>query len=410
MIESEECTFDEEQEPHDYDENGFCETCGHIRSSTCDHVNIYEEYIWDDNAVITPVDDKFHSITGTGVKEVWCDDCGVMIRSEQYEADGEEFSHYYEDGYCIDCGYAKQSSDERICGSSRYDTAIEVADKIKAETGEKFANIIVADGGNYPDALSGGYLAWVKDAPILLVRSRPTEENQIASYIRDNLEDGGTVYLLGGTGAVSASFEDKLKQSGIFPVRLGGINRYETNLKILKEAGVDGEDLLVCTGNGYADSLSASAARMPILLVGSTLTDDQKNYIRGLDTEQFYLIGGEGAVKPKIKTDLINLGYSEDSIERIAGSTRYETSTKVAETFFPKAETVVLAYAKNFPDGLSGGPLAMLYDAPIILADSNNKNIQAAKQYVEEVEAFRSITLGGTSLISDAAVKTIMGR
>ena len=93
--------------------------------------------------------------------------------------------------------------------------------------------------------------------------------------------------------------------------------------------------------------------------------------------------------------------------ERLWGATRYETSTAVAKKFFPKAKTVMLAYAQNFPDGLSGGPLAMKKNAPIILTDS--KTTGAAKTYVRSAGVVSSITLGGTSLISDNAVKAIMG-
>ena len=296
---------------------------------------------------------------------------------------------------------------ERIFGALRYDTAIEAAEKLKGnDPNAKFDNIIVAYGRNFPDALSGGYLAKVKDAPILLVE--PSEENMIADYIGKNIAEGGSVYILGGTGVVSQSFENKIKAKGIDTERLGGQDRYETNLEILEEAGVTDEDILVCTGTGYADSLSASAAGRPILLVGESLTEVQKEFIRGLSTDQFYLIGGTGAVKPAIETGIRGLGYSSGQINRLWGSDRYETSKEVANKFFPKTKTVVLAFAQNFPDGLSGGPLAMKYRAPIVLTDSNK--IAAAQAYVKSSGAEKSITLGGPALISDIAVKAIMGR
>jgi len=292
---------------------------------------------------------------------------------------------------------------KRIYGTSRYDTAIKAADEYKAATGSKFENVVVAYGKNFPDALSGGYLAKKKNAPILLVE--PKQEDRIADYISENIASGGTVYILGGEGAVSKSFENKVEDKGITPVRLGGATRYETNLEILKEAGVTNQDVLVCTGTGYADSLSASAVGKPILLVGKTLTDEQKTYIESLNSDQYYLIGGEGAVNTTIENELNDLGYN---VDRIFGASRYETSTEVAKKFFPSAKTVVLAYAKNFPDGLSGGPLAMKKNAPIILTDSNKT--EAAAEYVKETGAVSSITLGGSSLISDIAVTAIMGR
>ena len=299
----------------------------------------------------------------------------------------------------------QQQNDERLYGKARYDTAIKAADEYKASPNGKFENVIVAYGQNFPDALAGGYLAKVKNAPILLVE--PSEEGRIADYISKNIASGGTVYILGGTGVVSSAFEKKVKDKGIKAERLGGQSRFDTNLAILDEAGVRDEDILVCTGYGYADSLSASAVGKPILLVDNTLSDAQKKYIKGLSTKQFYLIGGEGVVSKKIQSDLkkLNSGYR---VERLWGQSRYETSTAVAKKFFPKAKTVVLAYAQNFPDGLSGGPLAMKKSAPIVLTDSNK--FDAAKKYVKESGATKNITLGGPALISDAAVEAIMGR
>ena len=73
---------------------------------------------------------------------------------------------------------------------------------------------------------------------------------------------------------------------------------------------------------------------------------------------------------------------------------------------FPYAKTAVLAYAQNFPDGRSGGCLACSMDAPLILTISNvMKDVAAA--YVQEMGINGGAVLGGTSLISDAAVNDI---
>ena len=298
---------------------------------------------------------------------------------------------------------ALKAEDIRIFGRTRYDTTIEVAKKYRSNSGTKFKNVIVASGKNFPDALSGGYLAKVKNAPLLLVE--PSVENKIAEYISNNIESGGKVYILGGTKSVSAAFQNKVDAMGIKPIRLGGVDRYETNLKILKEARAGSEDILICSGTGYADSLSASAVGKPILLVGDTLTESQKKYIGGLSTKQGYIIGGTVSVKSAVETSIKNLGFKT---ERLWGRTRYETSTEVAKKFFAKTKTVMLVYAMNFPDGLSDGPLAVQENAPIVLTASNNTD--AARAYVKSAGAFRSITLGGPTLISYEAVEKIMGR
>ena len=294
-----------------------------------------------------------------------------------------------------------KTEDIRIYGSDRYDTCIKVADYYKSKTGSKFNNVIVTNGQGFADALSGGYLAKVKNAPILLVDT--SKESMIFNYISKNIVSGGTVYLLGGTGVVRTAFENKIKAKGISTKRLGGSTRYDTNLAILKEAGVKNEEIMVCSGTGFADSLSASAAGKPILLVDDVLTENQKSFIKGLSKKKAYLIGGNAAVIPAVESGLKAQGFTT---KRLWGQTRYETSTAVAKEFFGKADTVVLAFAGNFPDGLSGGPLAMLENAPVILTASDNT--AAAREYVTGAGAVRSITLGGPTYISDAAVKRIM--
>ncbi|MCF0140848.1 MAG: cell wall-binding repeat-containing protein, partial [Mogibacterium sp.] len=102
----------------------------------------------------------------------------------------------------------------RYPGSNRYATSQLVANALKTSLGvSKFEAIIVADGNNYPDALSGGFLAKKKSAPILTV-SKAYEKN-VQIYIENKLADNGTVYILGGAGVVSGDFENALKDSAV---------------------------------------------------------------------------------------------------------------------------------------------------------------------------------------------------
>ena len=145
----------------------------------------------------------------------------------------------------------------RIYGSNRYKTGFAVADALKAQLGmEKFDNIVVASGLGFADALTGSYLAAVKQAPILLFHQSIL--NQVTDYIAANLSDNGTVYLLGGEVAIPKDMEAALQGQNV--VRLAGSNRYKTNLAILAEAGPSDEEVLICNGTSFADSLSASAA------------------------------------------------------------------------------------------------------------------------------------------------------
>ena len=290
----------------------------------------------------------------------------------------------------------------RLYGSNRYTTSFMTASMLREELKvEKFANVIVSSGKNFADALAGSYLAAKKDAPILMVDNNTMKF--VCEYIGSYLRDGGNVYILGGTSAVSGSFESMVTKYGNFNVkRLAGNNRYDTNLEILKEASVTTEDVLVCTGTNFADSLSASAAGRPLLLVGNSLNADQLAFLQGLNGNKLYIIGGTGAVNESVEATLRKYG----NVKRIAGNSRYDTSVEVAKTFFTNPTRAVVAYGKNFPDGLSGGPLAYAIDAPLLLTE--NKAIPTTNAYTVSQGITSGYVLGGSGLISNGAAKNAL--
>ena len=229
-----------------------------------------------------------------------------------------------------------------------------------------------------------------------------TNSTNIA-YIKANLAEGGTVYILGGKNAVPELYENELK--GFKVVRLGGANRFETNLLILEEAGVaEGSEILVCTSTNFADSLSASATAKPILLVFNEygkLYGKQPEFLAGLKNCTFTVIGGESAVSAKLFDAIKAYG----KVERLAGANRFETSVLVAQKYFKAPETAVLAYAWNYPDGLCGGSLAFSLKAPLIL--TMTKYEAKAVEYAKNAGIEIGLVLGGDTLISDDAVRAI---
>lgn len=294
----------------------------------------------------------------------------------------------------------------RISGEGRCETAIEVANTMLEILGaDKFDTIIIANGNNFADALAGSYLAVQKNAPILLYRANAVELN--LSYIQENLSEDGIVYLLGGTTAVPADVEDGLEEAGIEVKRLAGPNRFDTNLEILREAGIGaGEEILIATGYNFADSLSASATGRPILMVNNTtgkLTDSQIEFLDSLSGCTFTIIGGTSAVSDSLENALSRYG----DVNRLAGSSREATSVLVARTFFNDPERIVMAYSRNFPDGLCGGPLAYLLGSPLILVNAGQES--AAYDYVEDNLIYYATILGGTDVLSDETVQTVFG-
>ena len=289
----------------------------------------------------------------------------------------------------------------RLYGQGRYDTAYAVADALKEALGvEKFEAVVVATGKNFADALAGSYLAVEKNAPILLTNGNDDNVAKLHEYIAANVEAGGKVYILGGDGAVPTSVD---AIDGYEVERLFGDSRYDTNLAILNEAGVTGDSIIVATGKTFADSLSASAAKLPILLVkpDAGLNDDQKAVLDGM--KNIYIVGGEGAVSAEYEAELKAFG----EVTRVFGESRYDTSVEVAKTFCKDVDFAVVASGKNFPDGLCGGPLAAALNAPLVLTKDGGADAAAA--YIAENGIASGFVLGGDGALTNETVVEVFG-
>lgn len=363
LYESDKFTYDEQKHTH----TQLCGRCNKVITERCKL----------DKGVV--VEEATESKPGT--KKFTCQVCGNSFL-EKYELETERPT---------DVG--------RAFGENRFETAFAIADKMKENLGvEKFSTIILANGAEFADALSGSYLANQKKAPILLTWKQ--EQNQMAvDYIKANLVEGGKVYILGGTKAIPAEMESML--AGFDVKRLAGENRFDTNLLILQEAGVSGGELIVCTGRNFADALSASAVNIPILLVNKSLYDNQKEFLRNTSLKKIYIIGGQNAINYEIESQL----RAKAATMRIGGTHRYATSVKIAETFFDSQLTAVVAYGLNFPDGLCGGPLAYSMGAPLVLAQ--DRFLDTTVGYMADHEITSGVVLGGTNLITNKEIRSI---
>ena len=369
----------------------------------------YESFQCDASAVIT-IDHQHDEVvigatkptcTQTGLSQgKYCNICNETLSKQTVIP---ALGHKYINNKCTVCGDISiftQGNSIRLWGNDRYVTSQSIATALKITLKkEKFDAVIVASGSNFADAISGTYLAKKKNAPILVVDG--DTEKSVKKYIENNVAKESTVYILGGSGAVSENFAKSL--TGFKVKRLGGKDRFETNLLILKEAGVDNESILVCSGLSYADCLSTSATGRPILLVDEGLKSFQKTFLKGLSARWYYVIGGTGAVNKKTAEEIMVYGKAS----RVWGADRFKTSQAVANKFFSKGSQIItLAYGFNFPDGLSGGPLALALKGPLLLVD--NKNFVHAKEYAEKGKTEKAAVLGGPALIPDSTVKNIL--
>ena len=329
------------------------------------------------------------------------DDLQYTLTAEDYARFKAEGKTQYLEIRSVTLVFNKSTLSKRIAGIDRYETSLRVANELKASMNvDRFNAAVVANGDNYADALSGAYLAKINNAPLLLVNEHNMEA--AIDYIKQNLSasKSNKVYLIGGKRVVPEYMRTRL--DGDFTVkRIYGDDRFETNLAVLKEANVNNEDILVCSGYGFADSLSASASGRPILLVGDSLSNEQMTFLKGISGRRYTIIGGYRTISGSIENWFKSMGNTV----RVFGSDRYETSVAIAKYFFNGPKSVVLSYGDNFPDGLCGGVLAEKRGAPMILINENN--LEYAREYVKANAIKDLLVLGGSRLITDNAISII---
>ncbi|MBQ1342360.1 MAG: cell wall-binding repeat-containing protein, partial [Erysipelotrichaceae bacterium] len=152
----------------------------------------------------------------------------------------------------------------------------------------------------------------------------------------------------------------------------------------------------------FADSLSASATGLPLVLVNDRLNMDHYYFLNDNRSKTFVILGGTGAVNSEIE-EIITSWVSK--CERVAGETRYETSKLIAERFFPEATGAVIAYAGDFPDGLCGGPLSFQIGAPLLLT-AEGKDTEA-RHFMRDHGIKDGYVLGGTARLTDELVRKV---
>ncbi|MDW8800320.1 cell wall-binding repeat-containing protein [Clostridium sp. A1-XYC3] len=191
---------------------------------------------------------------------------------------------------------AKGISITRLSGNDRYETSLAVADYI-GSAGE----IFVVSGANFPDALSIASYAADSQIPILL-----TEGSKLSEGIEEFISVYGVnkTYLIGGTGVINEDVANKLPNVE----RIGGRDRYETNIKVMERFPFYFGITMIASGQGFADALSGSALAAtfgsPIILMDEGMANNGdiihrlgslKSYIK-----MKYVIGGEAVVPPSV--------------------------------------------------------------------------------------------------------------
>ena len=269
----------------------------------------------------------------------------------------------------------------REAGADRLGTAQSVSQSQWRNNGDNAdqnryqADVAVLSRSDLPaDALAGSALAAKKNGPLLLTSSTALSP-QAASELKRILRPGATVYLLGGTQALSPAVATAVRALGFNPSRIAGEDRYSTAVQIAGAIDAHPSQILLATGDNFADALSAGAAAGSTYGAVVVLSDDTRMptatqaYLQHFGTDfnpdsgiMLTAVGGQ-ALKA---IDSQKQGYWRLPL---VGADRYQTSYLVASTFFPYMTSVGVATGTVWPDALSGGAAMGTMSGPLLLVN-----------------------------------------
>jgi hypothetical protein len=328
-----------------------------------------------------------------------------VLAAERYDAatgqlvvfGGVGSTSYLGDTWVLSTRRSSSVTPTRLSGADRQSTAVAVSASAFSGTGSASA-VVLARADQFADALAGGPLAAAKHAPLLLTSSGSLDA-VTAAEIQRVLPKGGTVYLLGGTSALSDAVANAITAMGDVPTRIAGADRYATAVAI---AAVMGNPTTVFEASGvnFPDALSAVPAAVAmhgaiLLTNGSAQTAATSAYLTAHATSR-YAVGGPAA-------------YADPSAIGIAGADRYATSDAVALALFPTTTGVSVASGANFPDALAAGPVAGAANQPVLLLPSTGTLPEPITSYLTThaggITSMRAF--GGTTAVADAVLSEV---
>ena len=287
----------------------------------------------------------------------------------------------------------------RVSGVDVYATSASAA--ISSHTGAATASVLVS-GDSYADGLSAAALAGAVGGPVILTDPDTLKGSTSLAIgqINSTTAAGHTVYIVGGTAAVSAGVATSISDLGYVVSRVSGADRVATadavatKIRTLQDFGTNWDSdttVFLTTARNFADAVAVSGLAWknvsPILLVepadglsaGTTaILDSAVNSI-----EHVIILGGTAAVSADVETAVKAIkngaaGTTAIEVTRVGGDDRYDTAKKLmelrtkAETlngYGETATTVILVNGTSHQDGLSAAALAGASATMTLLTD-----------------------------------------
>jgi len=290
-------------------------------------------------------------------------------------------------------------------------TPTETGVTVSEHTFQHADTAVIARSDDYADALAGAPLAGANNGPLLLNPS-----DHLDPDVDHELHRLGTtnVMLLGGGNALDPSIEQQLTSEGIMVTRIAGNDRYTTAAAIAHQLpaasaayiveGYDPDPNLGWPDAAAVSALAAYQRRMILLVNHDTVPDATMQALKDAGTSSVTIIGGTSVVSSSSEQQLRNAGLN---VTRVAGPTRYDTSTAIADQAAADGMTgadVALTPGTTWAESLLvGAASAATAQNMLTIADTNPDTQPAARWLDAHTDSINHLTLiAPPSLISPA--------
>uniref|UniRef100_UPI00321B282A cell wall-binding repeat-containing protein n=1 Tax=Peptostreptococcus anaerobius TaxID=1261 RepID=UPI00321B282A len=200
--------------------------------------------------------------------------------------------------------------------------------------------------------------------------------------------------------------------------RTKGRDRVETAIEISKKYFRHANTVIVVDRKDFPDAMTASVLskllKAPILLTDTNKLDPRvAAEIQRLGAKDVIIVGGNKSVSEAVKKELAK--FDKDTVERIYGRDRYETSAQVARRVVGitgKTGHAVVASGEVFADALAVAPYASREGYPILLVRANNLP-KSVKDAITELAINRVTIAGGYITVNkslEASLPTVVER
>lgn len=287
---------------------------------------------------------------------------------------------------------------ERLAGDNRYATSAAISKKSYPQGAD---TVVVASGENTIDAVTAGPLAIEEEVPILLVGKNLSNE------VKEELDrlKLDKIIVVGGVNSVSEELVKSIG-GGKEVIRLAGLDRYETSVKIanyMKEkhdydnyvlaSGLKGMDALISTE--FAVQKEAAI----ILSQAKVLPGVIKDLLKQDKEKDIYVMSSTQDIQTPVVDEIKNNNLAK-TVDRYHTGSLTTTATKLAKISHPNSYGAVMVSSDpdKMVDALAAGPYAHIKGSPILLTEGSKLNADT-KDYLKKENTSKVVIIGGVNTI-----------